>query len=312
MVIRSRVGFSRLLCSCGVALALSVGGWVLIAPDAATLVPPFVRVAKVPTKADARHFIGQLERAFRRGDAGFLFGHLDPAVFDRYGMDACRTYTATLNDPARRLHVNKVNGPGDFDYTTDGRSTTTHQVFSVDVDEVAYGEKMVVTLHVKANAWFTDCGTALAPSSGSSSSSVLALIAGHFAGPWHNLTFGSSGTVDLTITLDPKRGRLKIVTKLTGEVFGVAAPTPETFTAKLDASHPTKPVTVTSKTFGKVTSALQPDGTITANAADVPGSRVDTFTFMGHLSASGFAGTYTVGLAGGTQANGTITLTKTH
>jgi hypothetical protein len=296
------------------ALALSVGGWVLTAPNAGAIAAPFARAAKAPTKAptkaDAQRFVGQLERAFRSADAAFLLGHLDPAVITRYGMDACRTYTATLNDPTRRLHVKKVTGPSDFTYASDGLSTTVHKVFTVAIDQVAYGKKKAVNVHVTANTWFSDCGTALPPSSAGSSSGVLALIAGHFTGPWRNLTFGSTGTVDVTIKLDKKHGRLSVVTKLTGQVFGAPAPKPESFKSKLDLSNLTKPVTVTSKTFGAVTSALQPDGSIVVNALDVPGTRVNTFKLVGKLTPSGFTATYTVGLADGTQASGTITLTK--
>jgi hypothetical protein len=101
------------------------------------------------------------------------------------------------------------------------------------------------------------------------------------------------------------------VTTLTGQVFGAPAPKPESFKAKLDLSNLTKPVTVTSKSFGAVTTALQADGSFTQNALNVPGSRVNTFKLVGRLTPTGVVATYTVGLADGTQANGTITLTKT-
>jgi hypothetical protein len=154
----------------------------------------------------------------------------------------------------------------------------------------------------------TDCGGG---DSSSTSDPVAAAqsFAGHYQGPWNNTTFGSSGTVDLTITVDATAKTLKTVTTITGNVFGGTAPPPETLTVPLPATA-TTPVTVTSPTFGTMTLTLQADGSLVIDAPNVPSANAATFNMVLHPSATGIDGTYTVKLRNGTTANGTVTLKK--
>ena len=132
---------------------------------------------------------------------------------------------------------------------------------------------------------------------------------GHYQGPWTNTTFGSTGTVDLTISLDTGTRTVTVVTALTGNVFGAPAPPAETLTVPLPTDSST-PVTVTSPTFGALTVTLQSDGSLVVDAPNVPDATAATFHLVLTPSAAGMDGTYTVGLRAGTTANGTVTLKK--
>jgi hypothetical protein len=157
---------------------------------------------------------------------------------------------------------------------------------------------------------FKVCGGAGGSSSGDAVTSAAQRFVGHYQGPWNNTTFGSSGTVDLAITLNAPARTLMVVTTLTGQVFGAPAPPPETLTVPLDASDPAKPVTVPSPTFGPLTLSLASDGSLTLDAPTVPSANASTFHMVLRPSATGMNGTYTVGLRSGTTANGTVTLQK--
>ena len=267
-------------------------------------------VAKKPTARAAKQFLEQLERALRKGDADFLLEHLDRAVLKRYGKAECRAFTETLKDPTTRFTPTQVTGPDEYEYVTDSLSTTVRKVFSIDVDTVSDGEPGESTVHVKANAWFTDCGTPLPPSTAEAVIAAAKRFEGHFEGTWTNLTFGSTGTSEMTLKVDAERGTVTVTSGLAGNVFGAPAPAPETLEAELDLTNIGAPVTVTSKTFGPVSIKLQPDGSLVVEALDVPGANVNTFRLVVSLTGDQVEGTYTVGLASGTTANGTVALTR--
>lgn len=266
--------------------------------------------AQKPTKKAAEKFLEKLERALRTGDADFLLGHLDRAVLKRYGKAECRAFMETLEDPTFRFTPTRVTGPDDYDYITDNLTTTVQKVFTIDAETVDEGEPGLSTVHVKVNKWFTDCGTPRPPSSADAVIAAAQRFEGHFEGTWTNVTFGSTGTSEMTLEVDADDGTVTVTSSLTGNVFGAPAPPPETLEAKLDLTDIGAPVTVTSKTFGAVSIALQPDGSLVVDALDVPGPNVDTFRLVVRLTGDQVEGTYTVGLASGTQANGTVSLTR--
>jgi hypothetical protein len=142
---------------------------------------------------------------------------------------------------------------------------------------------------------------------------VIRGLAGGYSGTWTNSTFGSTGSADMTITLDEEAGVVTAELDLGGNVFGEADPGPETFEIALDVNNLGNPFTVTSATFGEVTSQLADDGTITIDAPDVPGDRIATFSATAQFTATGWDGTYTVAFeesGGGGSADGTFSLAK--
>ena len=135
-------------------------------------------------------------------------------------------------------------------------------------------------------------------------------LVGHYQGTWTNTTFGSTGTIDMTIALDEPTRTVTVSTTLTGNVLGAPAPPPQTMTIPLDASDPSKPVTVTSPVFGPVTVSLQADGSIVADAPNLPSPNAASMHVVFKPTATGMDATYTVVLRSGTTANGVITMKK--
>jgi hypothetical protein len=148
---------------------------------------------------------------------------------------------------------------------------------------------------------------------GSGSDPVIAAVealVGHYQGTWTNTTFGSTGTIDMTIALDAATRTATVTSTLTGNVFGAPAPPPQSVQVPLDASDPLKPVTVTSPVFGSVTVAAQADGSIVIDAANLPSPNAATMHAVFKPTATGMDATYTVGLRSGATANGVITMKK--
>lgn len=140
---------------------------------------------------------------------------------------------------------------------------------------------------------------------------VLRSFEGDYSGNWSNTTFGSTGTATGTIDLDEDAGVINADVDLGGNVFGEADPDPESFAISIDLDDLGKPYTVTSDKFGDVTATLSADGSITVEAADVPGPSIATFSATVTFTGSGFEGTYTVTFeGGGSNAEGTFELAK--
>ena len=140
--------------------------------------------------------------------------------------------------------------------------------------------------------------------------SIAEEYAGTYQGTWTNTTFGSTGTIKIDVVVDASAKTAKITTTLTGNVFGAPAPPPETLTIPLGDVQPGQPPTVTSPLFGQLSISVKDDGTVVGDAPNVPSAAVNTFHVELKPSATGFAGTYSVVLASGTTANGTLTLTR--
>ncbi len=137
-------------------------------------------------------------------------------------------------------------------------------------------------------------------------------IVGTWNGTWNNVTFGTSGTVTVVITVDVPSRTAQINLTLTGSVFGGSAPAPETYTATYS------PVGLSLDTpsafAGTLTATINNGGVITGQATPPAGSPVAQVTFFGYLSqAKTMNLAYQVTLAaaaGGGQAGGFATLTK--
>ena len=139
---------------------------------------------------------------------------------------------------------------------------------------------------------------------------IASALAGRYQGTWTNTTFGSTGTLDITVSYDAPTATVKATVAITGNVFGSPAPAPETFTLPLNPSDLTAKVSVPSAVFGQLTFSLQADGAVVAEAPNVPSANAATFRLVLKPSATGADGTYSVGLRNGATANGTVTAKK--
>jgi len=154
-------------------------------------------------------------------------------------------------------------------------------------------------------------------SSAAATANPLALAAaalnGHSTGTWHNDTFGSSGSLATDVLIDPAAQTVAVKVTLGGNVFGAAAPPPQSFTGKIApaASGGGFTITGTSAFFGPYTITMTPDGKFTLNCPSVPGGHVSTLTVTGTITdPKNVTLNYVVKLSGGSSASGTATLAK--
>lgn len=129
-----------------------------------------------------------------------------------------------------------------------------------------------------------------------------------FTGSWTNQTFGSTGGATMAVKVDRAALTLGVTLTLTGNVFGAAAPAPETFTLPISAAGAT--YTGKSKTFGDVTATLKADGTFSFKGENVPSSRVKGIDGSGTWTTSAITFTYNVALSDGSAAKGVVSLKK--
>lgn len=129
-----------------------------------------------------------------------------------------------------------------------------------------------------------------------------------FTGTWTNQTFGSTGGATMSVKVDRTALTLGVTLTLTGNVFGAAAPAPETFTLPINAAGAT--YAGKSKTFGDVTATLKADGTFTFKGENVPSNRVKGIDGSGTWTTSAVNLTYNVALSDGSAAKGVVSLKK--
>ena len=122
----------------------------------------------VGTDADTsvRAFFTDLVSAIRTGNIESMGARLNGAVIDRYGSATCEAKLASDQaDPAYTISVTEIHPLGPWDYTTDDRTTTIDEAWTVDATVTGGGETVVRQLHVAPMdggvSWFTDCGDPL-------------------------------------------------------------------------------------------------------------------------------------------------------
>ncbi len=132
------------------------------AAPAATGTPPKASVAVWQAYLDL------FSTATAKIDTGYLFDHLDPAVFQIYTPDQCRAQLATLSpDPTFHFQVLSVTGPAPWPYQAAGQTINVLQAYAVDANVTSRGhtaeETHHFTLHSGALGWFTSCPGAATP-----------------------------------------------------------------------------------------------------------------------------------------------------
>lgn len=122
-------------------------------------------------------------------------------------------------------------------------------------------------------------------------------IAGTYTGEWTNTTFGSTGTINATFSVDASTAIASLTMDLGGNVFG--SPDPDPLAAEFDL-HGEGPYAGTNELFGDYTIEYS-DGHFSFTAPSVPGVGNLEMTIEGDFVDGTFSGTYTiVGLAEGT------------
>lgn len=112
----------------------------------------------------ATGFLVRLGRALSEGDTAFLFDRLHSAVIERYGIAACQAYVEAVVDPSNAVDPVRAGSLGEWDYETDGLSTTIGEAYPVSASATLNGQvieeaEFHVAIEEGTFRWFTDCGT---------------------------------------------------------------------------------------------------------------------------------------------------------
>jgi hypothetical protein len=122
-------------------------------------------------------------------------------------------------------------------------------------------------------------------------------LAGTYTGEWHNITFGSTGSIEAELTVDEAAATAQLTLDLGGNVFGSSDP--DAFTVDIDLSA-AGPYEGTNDLLGDFTVEAGADGGVTLIAPEVPGLGGLELTIEGTVSGNEVTGTYDIpGLAGG-------------
>jgi hypothetical protein len=162
------------LCVAGVALfGVSVLGLVfswgstkgrsataLVASSTATA--PAASTATPEPVAVWQALLDPFSAAIASRDTTYLLNHIDPALYQVYTADQCRTELAKpAPDPTIHFAVLSVSGPAPWSYVTGGQTIAVSAVYTVDADVTANGqtarEAHHFTLQNGELGWFTHC-----------------------------------------------------------------------------------------------------------------------------------------------------------
>jgi hypothetical protein len=130
---------------------------------------------------------------------------------------------------------------------------------------------------------------------------------GNWTGSWNSTTFGTSGSVTMTATVNTVAKTATIQADFNGAVFGIGDPPSEGYNATY--SPASGGFNTTSNRFGGLTMSVSPTGVVTGTCLNpAPGiTRVD---ITGTLTATSLNTNYVVRFAGGGTAVGTWNMTK--
>lgn len=111
----------------------------------------------------ATGFLVRLGEALAVGDTRFLLDRLHSAVIDRYGASACLIYVDAVVDPSNALDPGEAGELEQWDYETDGLSTSIAEAYPVPASATLNGQAIEdAEFHVAMEdgtfRWFTDCG----------------------------------------------------------------------------------------------------------------------------------------------------------
>ncbi len=111
----------------------------------------------------ATDFFALLRAALDGGDAATLVDRMNPATIERYGLDQCETYAASVAGTGLDAEVVAMRDLASWDYVTDGVSTVLTDVVEADLERTVNGQVVPQTTHWQLvdgrYTWFTDCGS---------------------------------------------------------------------------------------------------------------------------------------------------------
>jgi hypothetical protein len=109
--------------------------------------------------ATPEEFADDLLVAFQTGDGQYLFDHLHPLVFDRYGERQCRRYVnGFAPDPSASWTVQSSTGPAPWGWVTD-LITAVADAWTVTIEIPGEGQREVHFAPFEGTwRWFVDCG----------------------------------------------------------------------------------------------------------------------------------------------------------
>ena len=136
---------------------------------------------------------------------------------------------------------------------------------------------------------------------------AVAGIAGSYEGEWRNTTFGSTGPIEITLTVEDD-GTVTVEMDLGGFVFGESDPDPESMVFNI--SDTTEGATVESVVFGTMTLSIAGAG-FQIDAPDVPSDSIASMQVVAAYAEGSFTGTYTIEFEGGGGAEGEFDATLT-
>jgi hypothetical protein len=136
---------------------------------------------------------------------------------------------------------------------------------------------------------------------------LATILAGEWAGDWHNTTLDSTGTVLAGIRVDAAGLTATVGLDLGGAVFGEDDPAPFEFVVDLSAAPP---YAATTALLGEITLIVTDTGAFTLEAADVPAPGVATFWVTGTAGSERVDLEYTVAFEDGSEATGSATLLR--
>jgi hypothetical protein len=111
----------------------------------------------------ATDFFALLRAALDGGDPATLVDRMNPATIERYGLDQCETYAASVAGTGLDAEVVAMRDLASWDYVTDGVSTVLTDVVEADLERTVNGQVVPQTTHWQLvdgrYTWFTDCGS---------------------------------------------------------------------------------------------------------------------------------------------------------
>jgi hypothetical protein len=161
---RSRRGAALLVAAALVGVAL-VGTLVLREAPAPAHAAHAAPASPVASTDGAAELVAHLVAATRDGRADVLLDRLHPAVIERYGVDACRSYLSAAGVFPLDLTAREATAASRWTWETDGVRADVTDVVLVEVSRVINGETVLQELHLAradgSLGWFTDCGEPL-------------------------------------------------------------------------------------------------------------------------------------------------------
>lgn len=142
-------------------------------------------------------FVENLGTSLRTSNHAFSLDRLHPAVIERYGQEACQSYLNSIDDPSFDIEILEVGDTSDWDYQTDGLSTTVPNTYTVLANLTSGGETVQSEVHFAVGEdgklrWFTDCGEPQAGAGGA----TLALEGAAFCRGGPSVEYEEEWTLD--------------------------------------------------------------------------------------------------------------------